>query len=489
MRVGIRGKILAIYGLGFCMVLAISFGLQALARQAGGEFETRLNHYWAMQSLRVLLQDIREKGELYFREATPALKDELRSALSALPVKTEELKTLEAGPGEIAFRAIAARRGLEAYLRSVGGSFEALDGGDTDAYQLYLAADRVAAYVDRYLDILLSASLKDGTDWYRTSAARSDTLGQVALFANAAAVAAATILVALLAGSISKPIRRLALVSERMAAGDLDVDPVVAKTGDEVETLARSFSTMSQNLREMVVGLQEKAQLVQQHHRDELALVELDRDLKEARFYALQSRIRPHFLFNALNTVARSALLENASQTEELTRRLATLMRYSLGTGQPFFTIGEELAVVKEYLQFQESRFGKRLDWDIRADADALPSLIPRFTLQPFVENAVLHGIEPRVEGGKVSVVVRACERRIKLAVADTGMGMDALTLARVRRGMTAHTSSDTGVGTASLEARLSYKYQNGTRSGLYSRPGRGTLLVMVIPRGEYDER
>lgn len=486
-RIGIRGKILAIYSLGFSMILAISGAVQVLAHQAGTEFETRLNHYYAMQSLRVSLAEVRKTSELYLREANPEIKAELTLALGALPLRASELEELEPGPGEIAFRAIGARRGLGEYLVRIRASLQAHEAGATNAYQLYLSADKVAGYVDQYLDLLLSASLEDGTQWYRTSASRSEVWGQMALGANAAALVAATVLAFWLAGSLSRPIRRLALVSERMAAGDLDVDPVVARTGDEVEVLARSFSTMSQNLREMVGGLQEKALLEQQLHKDELALVELDRDLKEARFYALQSRIRPHFLFNALNTVARTALLEGATETEELTHRLAALMRYSLGTGQAFVTIGDELGIVNEYLSFQSIRFGSRLEWEIVADHEVADCQIPRFTLQPLVENAVLHGIEPQVAGGRVGIYVRRRGDRVKLAVVDSGAGMDQATLTRVRAAMVGQTGTDLGVGTAGLETRLAYRYREGIRSALYSRRGRGTLLVIVIPRGGAD--
>lgn len=485
-RVGIRGKILFLYGLGFAMILTISAAVQVLSHQAGTEFETRLNQYYAVQSLRVSLEEVRKKGEQYLREATPTLRNALNQALEALVPQATELSELENGPGEAAFRALAARRGLDEYLVRIQRGLAAHDAGSPDAYQLSLAADRVAGYVDQYLGILLSASLKEGTLWYQTASARGEVWNRVALAANAAALAAATVLAFLLAGSISRPIRRLALVSERMAAGDLDVEPVVARTGDEVEVLARSFSTMSQNLREMVGGLQEKAQLVQQVHRDEMALVALDRDLKESRFYALQSRIRPHFLFNALNTVARTALLEGASETEELTRRLAALMRYSLGTGQPFVTVEEELGIVREYLLFQAIRFGSRLKWSIQADPEAAPTALPRFTLQPLVENAVLHGIEPQVAGGTVLVSVKARRQSVRLVVADTGAGMDGTTLARVRASMNGQ-QADLGVGTASLETRLGYRYREGLRSALYSRPGRGTFLVIVVPRGGAD--
>ncbi len=484
MRVGIRGKILAVYGLGFVIILTISAVVQVLAHQAGNEFETRLNHYYAMQTLRISLAEVREKSSQYQREPRPELRLELEAALATLPGKSRELQALEPGPGEIPFRAIAARRGLTEYVARTHLAFQMNETGAQDAYERYLAADRVASYVDTYLELLLSASLEDGTTWYRNSFARSEAWGQFALGANAVALIAATVLALLLAGSLSRPIRRLALVSERMAAGDLDVDPVVARTGDEVEVLARSFSTMSQNLREMVGGLREKAQLEQQVHRDELALVGLDRDLKEARFFALQSRIRPHFLFNALNTVARSALLEGASETEQLTHRLAALMRYSLGAGETFVTLKDELGIVQEYLLFQQIRFGSRLQWEIRPDPAADACLVPRFTLQPLVENAVLHGIEPLIAGGKVGVHVRVRDGKVRLAIYDTGTGMDRATVVRVRAGIHGQQGHGLGVGTAGLESRLAYRYREGLRSALYSQPGRGSLIVIVFPCG-----
>jgi len=482
---GIREKILTIYGFGFLIILGISALVQVYAYQAGTEFETRLNQYYAMQTLRVALSDVRKKSEQYLRNVQPERKAELTTALELLPSRAEAILAMEHGAGQIPFRAVAVRRGLVEYRwRSIAG-FQACEAQAPDAYQLYLAADRIAGYVDQYLDILLSHSLADGTAWYRTISAHNEDWRQIALAANLVTLAAAVILAFLLAGSISRPIRRLALASERMAAGDLDVDPVTATTGDEVEILARSFTTMSRNIREMVGGLQEKAALEQKLHEDEVALIGMDRDLKEARFYALQSRIRPHFLFNALNTLARSALLEGAGETEKLTRSLAALMRYSLGAAEAFVGVGEELAMVREYLSFQSIRFGQRLTWAIHTDPEALGFLIPRFTLQPLVENAVLHGIEPVIGGGQVVILARARAQRIKLAVYDNGGGMPAEVLARVRASMRDQRVTELGIGTASLESRLSFLYQQGIRTAAYSSPSRGTMIVISIPKGE----
>ena len=123
----------------------------------------------------------------------------------------------------------------------------------------------------------------------------------------------------------------------------------------------------------------------------------------EARLAVLQSRIRPHFLFNSLNTIAH--LIRSAPNiAEELVQDLAELFRASLKTDAKLVSLASELALVKQYLHIEMVRLGSRLrvEWDL----DAVPrnTLVPPLSLQPLVENAVYHGIEPSQEGGIVQI-------------------------------------------------------------------------------------
>ena len=134
----------------------------------------------------------------------------------------------------------------------------------------------------------------------------------------------------LFSNSVSRPIHRLADLAARIAAGDLEVGSIPVKSRDEVGILSASFNTMSRSIREMVEGLKEKADLERQLHEEEIALERMQRTLQEARFMGLQAQINPHFLFNALNTISRTALFEGADKTSQLIKSVAALFRYHL---------------------------------------------------------------------------------------------------------------------------------------------------------------
>lgn len=142
----------------------------------------------------------------------------------------------------------------------------------------------------------------------------------------------------------------------------------------------------------------------------------------EARIDALQARMRPHFLFNSLNTIA-SLIPSAPNEAEHLVEDLADLFRASLGRRDRLVPVTEELALAEGYLRMEEMRLGERLrlEWDIsRLPRDAL---IPPLSLQPLLENAVYHGIEPRMEGGVLSIQGAMENAMVTIAVCNPSAG------------------------------------------------------------------
>jgi sensor histidine kinase YesM len=492
-RIGIRGKLLGFYGATLVLVLALEVLAQNAALRAGKEFEARLARYHAVQGLRTALADFRSLAERYLRERLPEQYDRLQGSAEGIAGMVARLAPLADESQDAYFEERAVRRGVEAWLPAVLDSLSRRQRGLPDAYQAYVAADRLAGYVDGYLGKLLSISMATGSSRYKEIVARGEDSRRLALAGILGAGALALGLSALFASSLTAPIRRLAEAADRMASGDLAVEPVEAATGDEVEVLARAFTAMSANIRALVEGLEEKAELERLLHAETLSRVSMGRALREAQFMNLQDQIRPHFLFNALNTIARNALFEGAPETERLARSLGKLLRYSLSEGRGFVSIGEELETLREYLSFQGIRFGQRLAWEIRSEPDIEGVPIPRFTLQPIVENAVRHGIEPKEEGGKVIVSARRLRDRVRLVVADSGAGMDGQLLKRIRaaaagQGLppptdsTLHGEGLPGIGLANLETRLAYRYGVGVSLSVSSRRGRGTIVRISLP-------
>ncbi len=489
-RFSLRGKILGFYGGTLAIVLALEVLAQDATLKVGAEFEASLERYHAIQGLRASLADFRSLAERYMRERMGEQLAALYGGLDSMQAASGSLPGLAEMSSEAWFEARAALRGFDTWIPKAREALALRDKGGSDAYSAYLGADRIASYVDGYLGRLLSLSLADGAARYKAQAQRSAEYRRLALLGLVGAGSLAFLLAALFALSVSAPIKRLAEAAERMAAGDLAVEPVVARTRDEIEVLAHGFNAMSANIRAMVEGLEEKAALERLLLQESLSHAVMGKALREAQFMNLQDQIRPHFLFNALNTIARSALFESAPETERLSLSLGKLMRYSLAEGGSFATVGEELEALREYLSFQSIRFGKRLSWKIRSDplVEGLP--IPRFTLQPIVENAVRHGIEPKEDGGRIVISVRRREGAVRLVVADSGIGMEPAMLARLRAAAAgapfppdaAAKGQGFGIGMANLEARLAFRYPGTSRFSLVSRLGRGTLVRITIP-------
>lgn len=235
---------------------------------------------------------------------------------------------------------------------------------------------------------------------------------------------------------------------------------------------------------------------------ERLRLVErekaLVRQTAEAELVALRAQINPHFLFNALNTVA-ALIAEQPTQAEATVESLAGLFRDVLtASGRPFVSLADELRLVRRYLDVEQARFGAALGVEIDADSTALAHEVPAFAVQTLVENAVKHGIERKRGGGRVAVHASTRQESLVVVVADTGVGIPALFAAVPDAsgapgmrgdgdpaddlGPPAPTDAFFGVGLSNVAQRLQQLYPDGTaRLHLTSSPD-GTTATLTLP-------
>lgn len=189
----------------------------------------------------------------------------------------------------------------------------------------------------------------------------------------------------------------------------------------------------------------------------------------EARLKLLQAQIEPHFLFNTLANVA-SLIDHDPPRARRLLDRLNDWLRLALTRArQEETSLGDELALLENWLEILAVRFGDRLHWTIEADAATRRLAFPPMLLQPLVENAVRHGIEPQVGGGHLGIAVRREGDRLRLRVSDDGVG-----LGQARPGQ--------GTGLANVRARLEALYGNAGRLELSPRAEGGTLASLDLP-------
>lgn len=207
----------------------------------------------------------------------------------------------------------------------------------------------------------------------------------------------------------------------------------------------------------------------------EVATAKLQMQLAEARLHTLNAQLQPHFLFNALNTI--SALVrEQPKRAEALIARFSELLRESLGTdGVTSTSLATELDLLKKYLEIQQARFGDRLQVRIDVPAELMNLSVPRFLLQPIVENAIRHGVAPQPQPGMVTVAAERLNGTLSIFVDDTG----AAPPLRVE--------NETGLGLAITRARLEEFARNEGTLQLADGPDGGTRCTIRLPARAYN--
>ncbi len=289
---------------------------------------------------------------------------------------------------------------------------------------------------------------------------------------------------ALLAGRVSRgiasPIRRLADSLERFSLGELGIPPLPVTRGDEIGIVVDSFNRMTKEIRAHVGEIREKAAIEAELADQRLRLLQAENALKRAEIRWLQNQVNPHFIYNAFNSILSLARLEDARRTATSVESLAVLLRSALRSGRAMNSLGEEMEVVRHYLLIQKTRFGRRLEFTLDLPEGLLSQRLPAMILQPFVENAVIHGIEPREEGGRLKVEAQARENGgILLLVTDDGVGFDPASV----RGEESALDDGRRIGIENSRRRMELLY-GGDREhiSIESAPGRGTRVLIEVP-------
>ncbi|HYF75916.1 MAG TPA: PocR ligand-binding domain-containing protein [Symbiobacteriaceae bacterium] len=275
--------------------------------------------------------------------------------------------------------------------------------------------------------------------------------------------------------------RNLVALGIDPAEADTLLDKINIMSPERFKASAELLRILANYIVNQVVSYQTQRRLAEESR----ARVELEKNLKEMELRVLQSQVNPHFLFNALNTVARMALFEEAAATQDLVYRLTRILRFNLSRIDKLIPLRDELSHVENYLHIQQVRFGERVRFRFSVDAEVLGVLIPILTVQPLVENAVVRGLEPLPEGGEVAVRAWSEAETAVIEVTDDGTGIDEAQLSHllstaVPSGGGGHT---TGLGIPNVHQRLQHYF--GSKYGLtFLKAPRGTCVQIRVPMG-----
>jgi hypothetical protein len=215
-------------------------------------------------------------------------------------------------------------------------------------------------------------------------------------------------------------------------------------------------------------------QVLQEERQRLLALEAMARD---AQMRALRYQLQPHFLFNTLNAISTLVLDNQPRIATQMIARLADLLRRTLESPDTHqVSLREEIAVTKEYLALEKIRFGPRLAITFSIDAETQDAQIPRFLLQPLVENAIRHGIAKRQQGGTVSLRSEAVGGRLRIRIENDGAEDDDPVLQR------ASISPHRGVGLANTRARLLQMYGDEATLETHATPNSTYEVWISMP-------
>lgn len=201
----------------------------------------------------------------------------------------------------------------------------------------------------------------------------------------------------------------------------------------------------------------------------ELRGAELERRLTEARLLALQMQLNPHFLFNTLHAIS-SLMHQDVEAADRMLVKLSDLLRRALDTSDTQeVTLREEIEFLRNYAEIEQTRFGSRLDIVMNIPRETLDALVPNLVLQPLLENAIKHGIEPHARLGRVSVNAQLENDMLLLEVRDNGGGI-------------LNGEPEEGIGLSNTRARLAQLYGARQSFGIENADGGGVVVRVKIP-------
>ena len=262
---------------------------------------------------------------------------------------------------------------------------------------------------------------------------------------------------------IAYPAKEL-MESMKTLAKDNEYPRVKIVSNDEIGMIGLEYNKMAENIETLIEKVY-KMELTQ----------------KQAELEFLQMQINPHFLYNALDTISWMALAKGNMDVSEMTIALAELLRATIKK-ESFITLREEMNTVKDYLLIQQERFGDKISAEYFVEEDAYSCMVPNFILQPVIENAIIHGLEPKIEKGKVSINISIQDEFLTFLVEDNGVGMDEKEILDLYKKCRENNTKQS-IGLKNVYRRLLLCYGESSMLKIESKKEQGTRISFLIPR------
>ena len=277
------------------------------------------------------------------------------------------------------------------------------------------------------------------------------------------------IITGFISSGLTRPLELLMNTIQKIGNGNVQLRAKIVKE-DEIGELAQQFNEMLDQMEELKQKEYQTKQL-----------------LNRAEYKALQAQVNPHFLYNTLDTMASIAEIRNCPEVSHMSQSLALIFRYSLNMKDPFSTVENEIAHLKNYIYVMDMRMHDNIQYTFDVDEMTLKSKLPRLSLQPIVENAINHGLRNKRGKKKIGIQIKREQMDLVICIEDNGIGLDTSAINEsLRKNELDFVEKGNSIGLHNINARLKMLYGNQYGMHLESMLGEGTKVFMILPdRGE----
>lgn len=281
-----------------------------------------------------------------------------------------------------------------------------------------------------------------------------------------------TIIIVLITNSVYARIMKLVSHMKKLKKQDFRmIDKEIEN--DEIGLLINEYNRMTGKIH----------QLINDVYRVNLQKKDLQLQKQQAQLSALQSQINPHFLFNTLETIRMRSLIKNETETAHIIQNMAKMLRNSITWGKDWVTIEEEVNIIQSFLEIQQYRFDEKLSYEIKIEPTSRLATIPNISILPFVENASIHGIEPKKGRGNIHIEIdKTIEKQLHIEIIDDGVGFKESELESILYSLKYEEEMGDRVGIKNAYYRLKMHYGEAFKFYIDSEKDKGTKITIIVP-------
>jgi two-component system sensor histidine kinase YesM len=480
-RISIRGKLILFMTTVVVVISLSNLYFYNMAYSSMDEYNRLLKDYSQVNTLSITLIQGRDSLTRYVTEGSGSEGDslELYKYRISMDACNDLINKIVASSNSLdtVLQSNSIKNSIQTYSDEINSIIDS-NAATEKKYLQFLTTKNDSLYIEGYIKQLLNTKLSEGEWYHQQLINRVRRIRIVNVTSVLLLMFISLLFIFAISNSITNPVKKLTQFARNVSRGNFINKELEMKSSEEINILAGTLNQMSKNILNMI-------SMQNQLHEEEIKSIRISNELNEARFLALQSQIAPHFLFNTLNAIGRFSMFEGANKTTRLIESLSSIFRYNL-KGTEKVLLGEELKIMQAYAAIQSARFGDRIRFDIRCKADLGDIYVPRFILQPLVENAVIHGFEPKEGSGMVRVKIYEKSGYLVIKVIDNGMGIPAGKLAQLL-GQSEETmqrkGDTTGIGINNVRERILLYYRNKDSFSIKSIENLGTVITLKITK------